>query len=548
MGRHKRRTAAAKQAEFKNYGYGDFAASPTRQSFSNFRAASLSPYRDIIVHTKTLRSRARALYMSAPLATSAIKNLRTSVVGTGLHLHIKIDHEDLGMTPEAAAEWGRNVEKEFELWASDPAAADVRGQHDFYELQQLALTAWKMSGDAFCLFRYEKPTPFNPYRLRLQLIEADRISTDGSLYYSGGLNYAETKSGNRVYDGVEVDKNTGAIVAYYIANEYPLEGGEIEWLRVEKYGKQTGMPNILHLMDAERPEQLRGVPFITPVMESIMQLSRYLQAEAVAALMETYLSGYVVTDADTSPLANSVTAPGVEGEEEEEEERDIQDLAPEPGVMHQLRPGEDIKFNDPKRPSSQFDPFTTALAKYIGAALEIPADVLLKCYNSSYSASRAALQDFWRMVVMTRDWFASDFCGAVYAEWLSEAIASGRIKAPGFFTDPRRRKAWLAHEWTGAAMPHLDPVKEASAMKTMVENGWLTHKQATTRLNGGDWEKNITELLPEAEKLAKVQAVLQAAAAIKQQEGAPTENEEPEETEEPETEEETEEKEVENEQ
>ena len=523
MGRHKRQAkklpAATGVIPAKNYGYGDFAASHTRKSFQGFRATSMSPHRDIVQHTKTLRSRSRSLYMSAPLATSAIKALRTSVVGKGLHLHIKVDHEDLGITPEEAAEWGRNVEKEFELWAANPAAADIRGQHDFYELQQLALVSWKMSGDAFCLFRQGKPTMFNPYALRLQLLEADRISTEGSLTHNGALNYAESKNGNRVYDGVEVDKNTGAIVAYYVSSDYPMEGTHMKWERIEKYGKVTGMPNILHLMDAERPEQLRGVPFITPVMESIMQLARYLQAESMAALLETCYSGYLTSEINDSPIAAAPAAGGVDGEEEEEAvERDIDALAPEPGGgIFQLLPGEKITFNDPKRPGTQFDPFTSCLAKYIGAALEIPADVLLKSYNSSYSASRAAMQDFWRMVAMTRDWFASDFCGQVYTEWLTEAVATGRVKAPGFFTDPRRRMAWLGHEWTGSAMPHLDPVKEANAMKTMTENGWLTHKQATTLLNGGDWEKNIAEAQAEAAKLATVQGMLAAAVQVKQQ-------------------------------
>ena len=476
-------------------------------------------------HTGTLRSRSRALYMSAPVATAAIKTLRTSVVGRGLHLHVKVDHEDLGMTPEQAAEWGRNVEKEFELWAANPAAADIRGQQDFYELQQLALVSWKMSGDAFCLFRQGKPTMFNPYTLRLQLLEADRISTEGSLTYNTALNFAEAKNGNRVYDGVEVDKNTGAIVAYYVSSDYPREGTVMEWARIEKYGSVTGMPNILHLMDAERPEQLRGVPFITPVMETIMQLARYLQAESMAALLETCYSGYLTSEAVDSPIAAAPTVGGVDGEEEEEEvERDLSALAPEPGGgIFQLMPGESITFNDPKRPGTQFDPFTSCLAKYIGTALEIPADVLLKSYNSSYSASRAAMQDFWRMVEMTRDWFASDFCGQVYAEWLTEAVASGRISAPGFFNDPRRRMAWLGHEWTGSAMPHLDPVKEAQAMKLMTDNGWLTHKQATTKLNGGDWEKNIEEAQKEAEKLAIVNGMLATAVQMMQQRTANTE-------------------------
>ncbi len=506
-----------------NSGYGDQAASHSRQAFKGFSARSYSPQRDITRHTRTLRSRARSLYMGAPIATSAIKSLRTSVVGRGLHLHVMPDFDSLGISREQASAWARHVEREFDLWAESKQASDIAGLHDFYELQQLALAAWKMSGDAFCLLRHGRPTTLCPYTLRLQLVEADRICTPGSAVYDSALNYATAANGNRIYDGVEVDRRTGRVCAYHVASDYPSEGSPLQYERIEKYGRVTGMPNILHLMDAERPEQLRGVPFIAPVMESIMQLGQYLKAESVAALMETYLSGYITSEVTDAPILGAHTPKGVveedeDGDEEVEVQRDLSQLEPEPGGIRQLLPGESITFNDPKRPGNQFDPFVRSVAMQIGAALEIPADVLLKSYNSSYSASRAALQDFWRMVSMTRDWFASDFCGAVYAEWLAEAVSIGRVQAPGFFGDPLRRKAWLGHEWNGAAMPHLDPVKEANAMQAMTANGWLTHKQATTLLNGGDWESNIAELEAEARKLAVVQGMAQAAQTIKEHE------------------------------
>lgn len=506
MGRYKRIKCRKSDARPIASGYGDFGASHDRQSFQGFKARSFSPQSDIARNTKTLRSRARSLYMSAPLATSAIKSIRTSVVGMGLHLHALPDFEQLGITKEEAIQWARKVEKEFALWADDKSAADVMGMHDFYELQQIAVTAWKMTGDVFCLFRHESPTPTQPYGLRLQLIEADRVATPGTANVDTILSIGETENGNKIYDGVEVDKKTGRVVAYHVAKEHPGDSipEPLDYVRVPKYGQQTGMPNIIHLFDAERPEQVRGVPYLAQVLESIMQHGQYLRAESVAALMETYLSGYITSEAGAdAPILSGGGAGIINENDEEEAERDLSLLEPEPGAIFQLQPGEKITFNDPKRPGQQFAPFLEATGKQIGAAMEMPGDVLMKSYNSSYSASRAAIQDFWRTVIMMRDWFAYDFCGAIYTEWLSEAIARGRVQAPGFFADAATRKAWLNHEWNGSAMPHLDPVKEANAMKIMVENGWLTNKQATTRLNGGDWEANIAELADENEKLAE---------------------------------------------
>lgn len=487
-----------------NSGYGDQGASHTKPAFENFTSTSTSPQRDIYAALPTLRSRARVLAISAPLVTSALRTLRTYVVGRGLHLHCTPDFDVLGIDRDSARAWAQEVEREFELWAADRNAVDTLGLMDFYELQQVAYKSWKESGDAFVVFRTGQRNPLRPYTLRLQLIEADRVcspylqSGHGFSPYDSGLTLA---NGNKCYCGVEVDKTTGAVVAYHVASDYPQNCANLTHERIVKVGESTGMPNILHLMDAERPEQLRGVPFVAPVIEQQLQLARYLNSEAMAALLENYHSLYITTPDSNKPILGQGLPGGEHGEHGHSAERDLSELEPDIGGVYQLQPGEDIKQLGVNRPGTQFAPFTEACAKYIGAGMEMPGDVLMKSYNSSYSASRAALQDFWRKVQMERDWMASDFNAPVFEQWLSEAVALGRIKAPGFFSDLRTRRAWCKHQWNGSAMPHLDPVKEANAMAIMVAHGWLTNEQATTQLNGGDWEANMADLEHEKERL-----------------------------------------------
>ncbi len=88
--------------------------------------------------------------------------------------------------------------------------------------------------------------------------------------------------------------------------------------------------------------------------------------------------------------------------------------------------------------------------------------------------------------------------------WLSEAVASGRVSAPGFFADPLVRKAWLGCEWIGPSQGQLDPGKEVKAEILAVQHGFTTHEDATMRLNGGDWSSNMDQLAREYEKLKKV--------------------------------------------
>lgn len=150
------------------------------------------------------------------------------------------------------------------------------------------------------------------------------------------------------------------------------------------------------------------------------------------------------------------------------------------------------------------------MTKYIGAALEIPYELLTKSFTASYSASRAALLEAWKAFRMRRTWFANDFCQPVYELWLSEAVARGRIIAPGFFNDPAKKKAWCRADWNGPAPGQIDPTKEVEAAIKRVEQGFSTREKETIELTGGDWDKNIEQVARENELLRKAQGVQQS--------------------------------------
>lgn len=511
----------AKKVRPQNSGYSDAGASYAKRALKGFRAYSTSPAEDIDDNNYTLRQRSRMLYMAAPVAASAIKTNRTNVIGVGLQLKSRIDRDALGMTAEQADAWQKSVEREFRLWASKKEACDATGVNDFYEMQQLALMSWLMSGDVFALIKRSKATVTKPYTLRVHLIEADRIATP---YQNGGVYpYTSTmgvaKNGNRIYDGVEVD-DSGMVQAYYIWNHYPnelLTAEKEEINRVEAYGRLSGMPNVLQIMESERPDQYRGVPYLAPVIEPLLQIRRYTESELTAAMVESFFTAFITTEAD--PSENPFNEVGSDYPEVSD---DPNEYEMGPGQINMLRPGESITFGDPKRPASGFTSFEKAICEQVGAALEIPADLLLKSFNSSYSASRAALLEAWKGFKMRREWFANDFCKPIYEIWLTEAVALGRVNAPGFFTDPARRAAFLGSEWIGPSQGQLDPTKEIQAESMAVAEGFSTREQSTIRLNGGQWDANVEQLTRENEKLAKAQQNDESAAKT-QQEGAANE-------------------------
>lgn len=84
----------------------------------------------------------------------------------------------------------------------------------------------------------------------------------------------------------------------------------------------------------------------------------------------------------------------------------------------------------------------------------------------------------------------------------AEAVALGRIKAPGFFDDPLIRAAWCGAHWIGPVQGQLDPQKEANAAIALIDRGIKTHDQVTREMGGGDWTANAEQLARENEMLA----------------------------------------------
>jgi len=482
-----------------NKGYSQAGASITKRSLKGFDARSGSPNEDINYNNNILRQRSRILMASGGVALSAINANRTNVVGIGLYPKSRINRTFLGLSIEEADEWQAKAEMEFSIWATNKRACDATGINDFYSMQQLVLTSWLASGDCFGLIKRQEPTKLMPYGLRIHVIEADRIatpasSTNGTFRITDGL-----YNGNRVYDGVEVS-DEGLILAYHIRNNYPFENNSkiTKWTRVPAYGDETGLPNILHVMNTERPEQYRGVPFLAPVIEAVNNIKRYTEAELMAAIIESFYTAFITTESEAGGIPFNEAIP--EDAPEYSDDEDEYEMGPATTVR--LKPGEGVTFGDPKRPNGGFPTFVRAVVTHIGAALEIPADLLEKAFNSSYSAARAALLEAWKAFRMRRRWFVSDFCDPVWEIWMYEAVARGRLIAPGFFDDPLIRKAYLGCTWIGPSQGMLDPTKEISAEVMACEYGLSTYSDSATRLNGSDWDGNIERLAVENPKLA----------------------------------------------
>lgn len=483
-----KREIARKRLNIINSGYGNHGANSTKKSIIGWTHGGGSHKEDIEDNVDTLRQRTRDLYYGGSnIATGAIKRLRTNTVGTGLRLKSTINEEIIGITADEARKLEETIEREFAHWANS-TNCDLERLDNFYQLQQLALLNSLLSGDSFALMKTTKRTG-SIYDLRIELIEADRVSTP------------DQEMINPLFcEGVEKDKD-GEVVAYHISKFHPLSYADRnyrEWVRVEAYGKRTGRKNIIHVMNRERIGQVRGVPFLSPVIETIKQLGRYTEAEVVAAVVSGLITVFIEKESASDDAALGEVIP----EEMQVDTEDENSIELAPGAVFDLGEGEKANMTTPGRPNSNFEPFVMAVIKQIGAALEIPYEILIMAFTNNYSASRAAILEFFKVIKMHREWFVADFCQPIYEEWLCEAVAKGRVQALGFFNDPIIKDAYCSAEWNGPSAGQLDPVKEVEAAELRVQGGYSTREKEATELTSTDFYKNIKQRKRE-EKLLK---------------------------------------------
>ena len=455
------------------------------------------------------RGASRELVRTSPIAAGVINVNVDRVVGTGLALSAQPNRAVLGWSLEQALEWKAITQREFSLFA-DSTECDIENTLNFYQQQGLVLRSGLESGDCFTLLPDGERTSTQPYALRLQVLEADRVGNPRGA--------ADTA---RIAGGIRTD-DSGAPQAAFIFDQHP--GGWLPGSNATLYAGEwcdfvgpSGRRRLLHHYRKLRPCMPRGVPYLAPIIDAIKQISRYTEAEIMAAVITSYLTVFIETPGGGSApvFDGTATGAGAPGQE----------IGLGMGAVVGLAPGEKPHMVNPGRPNPNFEPFVLGIITQIGMALGIPRELLIKQFNSSYSASKAALLDAWVYFRGVRQWLALSFCQPIYETWMAEAVAIGRIKAPGFFSDPLLRWAYTRAAWPGDSMGSINPKDEVAAYVDAIDARLMTRERAEWELWGTDFNDTFDQKQGEHDRLraAEMLPVPKAGAAAPQAAPAPAE-------------------------
>ena len=435
-----------------------------------------------------MRSRSRDAYRNQPVAGGLVNTTVMNTVGTGLTLQSRIDRAVLGLTDEEAEKAQATIERRFWLWAENKDC-DLERRMIFNGHVTLALKSRFINGEHLALLP-QVPVPMLSNPVRIQAIEADRLR-----------NPSGTQDRPTLVNGVEKDQY-GAPTAYHIMRSHPgnvlySDSSAWQWDRYPARNEATGLPNVIHYFRTDRPGQTRGLPELAPLIEPLKDINRMDKAELKRAVVSALFTAFITSDTggglgNTPPamVQNHSGGMTVTSRQPAQSAATTGNMQLGYGSIIGLTHGQDVKFASSGMPNPNYAGFWDAYITQISMRFGLPYQVALKKYDQSYSAAKASFDDAYRFFVVIRSELAVDFCDPIYAVWFAQEVAQGTIYAPGFFTDPELRAAWLGHEWIGPAKPVIDEVKAVEAAEARVSLGITTLAQETAAITGGDWETN----------------------------------------------------------
>lgn len=446
-----------------------------------------------------IRARARDLVRNNPYAKNAVRMNRDAVSGSGLKLALKVDWRALGLAHiDQAAEWQDFVVRQWEAYAEGIGNnADARRRATFSQLFAAVDVADYVDGEAVAVL--ETKRDHNVYETCINLIDCDRLSNP--------MGRPDT---DWLRAGIETDA-FGEAVAYHIRAGHPADVATsmraLTWSRVERL-TPWGRPLVLHVYDAERVEQSRGVSAFASAIVPMKMLADYNDTELQTAIVQAAYAAVIKTDLDwgaamqvfgaklasntatANPLVDTTAAYLTNAAKFHEKS----EITWRGAKIPHLLPNESLEVVKSTHPNSNFADFEKAFLRQLAAGLGVEAHELSKNYaDVNYSAARAALSAVWRTYRTRRNRLISQFAMPFFGAWLEEAVAIGTVPMPPGVTDWLAARQYLVRgTFLAWGKPQIDALKERQGQQLGISLGAETLEEVVAE-DGQSWRENLDQ-------------------------------------------------------
>ena len=484
--------------------------SGSQESGGKWPRSLSAPGSSLFLNHYTLRQGARVAMQDSPQGRAIVERKVDAVAYTGLKWEPTPDADILGITQEQATAWAKITGSRFHLFASDK-------KQNRSETMSLYQAMWQYSfyqerdNDIFIRLYYSPDRNLqNP--LQFEFVDPDQVRgtayTTSYGFQHGDDGIVRDERGRETGYKIWVKEKTGT-------SQTGIETYRFKEVTIQKKGPKSGRIFMLHGFKPEYAGQGRGFTKLAPIIQDLENATDFSASHIKLAINQSQVVGWVVPskDEDASSIwdGNS-TAAGVgpsagKFDNPAPEDGETIPLAGEfkcydlpeatfnqPGStwVNELTKGADIKLANPNTPSTGYDKFMEAFLTDLSACTGTPLEVVRMKFGNSFSASRATLLLFQRIVEIARQDMVADFLDPLAEMWMSGEIASGRISAPGW-SDPRLRAAWMKSTWRGAPVPDIDPGKLAKAVRDRLETASTNAERESQLYSGISAANNIAK-------------------------------------------------------
>lgn len=427
---------------------GGYEATRNSRHRSDWTRTNTGPNTTVASAGTTLRARSRDLVRNNPHASRALNVIARTVVGTGI-------------IPRAISETGsrrsdrlqRQADAAWREWCR-AGAADIEGQHTLYALTYVLALAWLRDGEVFLRRRWD-PLAY-PVPCRVEVLEADMLDDAKSYPVAGG---------GRIVQGIELDA-VGRRVAYHFRTVHPGESSfGITGVVLGYDSVRVAAEDVVHLFLPLRPRQLRGLPFLAPVMVTIRDLGDFEGYELIRKKTETLVAAFVTPPAIDSAFPALQTTPdgkeiGLVPATLNAANELVGDLRP--GAILTVENGGDVRFNTPQI-AANYDAYKKAMLQSVAVGVDMTyEDLTGDLERVNYSSFRAGRIQF-NAHIDALQWlfFVPAVMDTLWRWCMDAAYLSSQVG-----------RASVPVEWATPKRLSVDPLKDVQADQAEVRAGF----------------------------------------------------------------------------
>lgn len=384
----------------------------------------------------SLRMDARFLDENHDIAKGVLNTLVCNIVGRGIQI------EPLVKKPDGSLHEQAN-QLLTELWRDWCYSPEVTDELHWSAVERLVCRTWLRDGEALVKqitgemssLDHISKVPFS-----IELIEGD--------YLPYGLGWPNEKA----IDGIERDE-WGRAKTYWLAkrnNTDMLPGMDF---------KGVDAKDILHLKNADRIRQSRGVSIFASVLTRLEDIKDFEESERIAAKIAASMAAAIKKGSPDTFVPPDNNEP--------------RHLKMQPGmIFDDLYPGESIEMLDSNRPNPTVEIFRQGQLKAVAAGTSTGYSSISRSYDGTYSAQRQEMVETSVLYAALRDHFIERFSRPVWRRFVQSARVANLVKVNLVDWDTIENA-----DFRGPGLPWIDPAREVKAELEAVKAGFKSRTQ-----------------------------------------------------------------------